>query len=378
MKKRLILLAALLVALALTACGGGRGGEGSAHPYRWRAADGGLELTVRNPPEEGFVWQADGSGDGAVQVERQDGGTGESAAFSVTVPGPGGGTAVISCRREDAPHDVSFQLTLSVQISRQGKPEVVRTDFLELPPAGTAGEEGKPSCTWYTDTDGTLCVYLDGGSGWTALGGDEAAVSVSGPELEEDGCTYRLSGLSAGETSLTLYDLSMDYGFRLALSAAEDGGVSVTDGEAGSFPVPPGQIPGMKAAEELVGALALPEDVRALSCRTGSWYGDGPADYARLRLRSGGADWQLVASRRFSTQELAALSYGGGDGAEQTGRTAGAFPAVLYATEKEQTVFWTDGQGRSFALSTLSAPEDGGEALLALAERLADAQEKGA
>lgn len=303
MKKRLVLLMALGLALLLTACGGGSGGKGSAHPYSWKEkGDGSVQLTVQNAPEEGYNWNVESGG--AAQAARLDDGTKNKAVFSVTGQDAGQGTVQLSCRREQAPHDVSFQILLTVQTGETGKASLTQADFQAFPAAGSAGEEGKARCVWYVDTDGGTKVYLGGGDGaydWAVLDDDTAVLTVSGPEYDDEGgCTYQLDGVAAGETTLTLYDLRQDYGFQLQVTVDEEQSVSVASGQAGTFAVASSQVPDMDRAEELLGTLSFPQDVRVLQCRVGNWNGGEPDNYARLTLKDQAGRWQLVASKAFS------------------------------------------------------------------------------
>lgn len=379
MKKQLILLMALTTALLLTACGGGKGGEDSAHPYSWKEMQNGIRLTVQNAPQEGYEWKTEETAGSRVSTERLDGGTNNRAVFSVM--GEDSGTVLVSCCRATAPYDTAFQIALSVSASENGSLEVTQADYQEFPPAGSAGEEGKGSCVWYTDREGAVKLYLNGGSGaydWTVLTDDDTPVSLSQPDYDdENGCTYQLKGLSAGEGTVTLYDLKQDYGFRLHVTVAEDHSVAVTGGEAGAFDIPAAQVPGMEALEAMAGKLTIPQDVRVLRCRVGNWSGSGADNYGQLTLGYQETDWQLVISKAFSARNLADLFYTASDGAARTDVSIGGHSAMLYHTAKEETVFWSDEQGRSYALSTAAGAPDR-EALLRLAESLLEAQKASA
>ena len=377
-KKRLILLAALTIAVLLTACGSVRGGEDSAHPYSWREKrDGSVRLTIENVPEDGFSWQYEAPEDGSLQIERLDDGTKEKAVFSVTGEDAESGMVRFLCQRDSAPFDTSFLLSVSLSGTEKGGLAVTAAEYTQFPSAGSAGEEGKAACTWYQAEDGDCEIYLDSAGGvydWTAMGYDSTLLSLDAPEYSEDGCTYRLTGLAAGETELLLYDLRQDYGFRFTVSVAEDLTAAVTGCKAGALTVGIEQIPGMADITALVGDLTIPDGFKVLRCKTASWYGGEEKDYAQLQLREDDKDWKLLVTKSYSVQELIRLCDASG-AAQQT--TVGGQAAVLCGTEEAQILFWKDSQGRSLVLYALT---DGvaQEELLRTAKSLCAAQGEGA
>lgn len=376
MKKRLIALTVLLV-LLLTACGSKQGGSGSKHPYSWKEKrDGSIELTIKNAPEEGYAWVAEGMEDDFLRIERTDTGGGDKAVFSVTGDGPVGGTAAFACRRESAPGDTSFEIWLQVDRSDKGRLTVTQTEYRELPPVETAGAEGAPSCSWYSGTDGTGKVYLNELYEWRAMEYDETILSVSLPAYGESDCTYTLTGLAAGETSLLLYDLTADYGFRLSVTVAEDLSVTLSDGEAGAFEIPTRQIPGMQEVTAYIGELPIPSRYRVIECKSGDWSGlEGETNYAAVSLRTDQGLWVLYATKDYSMTDFVALYLDGGASGTQTRTSVNGYPAILLGKGEQYLLFWADDLGRSFCLCSqydTATPEE----LLAAANGLYGASEE--
>ncbi len=358
MKKRLMGLMVLVLSLLLTACGSQVGGEDSSHPYSWKEkSDGSIQLTIKNAPEEGYSWLFDGAESGLVKVERIDDGAGQKAVFSMTGQGVGGEIVRFSCRRDTAPFDASFQIRMTVDTSEKGKLEVASAEYMQASLTGSAGEDGKAACVWYMGDDGFLRVYLDGNGNtytWSAMEFDSSLISLGEPDYDESGCTFRLTGLAAGETDLLLYDLNQDYGFQLKLSIDDSHAVNVVNGEAGTFAVAINQVPGMDDVTALVGELTLPKDVSILRCTTGTSDGGEEKAYAQLKLKLNNRNWELLATKAYSRQELIILC--GGTSAEtvQSPLTICGFSAVLCSTGSVRTLFWTDAQERSFAFAPLS------------------------
>lgn len=379
MKKRFILLAALALAILLAACASS-GGKDSSHPYSWKEKnDGSVRLTIRNMPEDGWSWQIDGTGNGLVHVERIDDGTDENAVFSLTGQGFGGGSACFVCRRDTAPFDVSFRLNLMLSVSEKGELTVISAEHTQFPPAGFAGGEGIASCTWYVAEDGSRELYLDGAGetyAWEAMEYDSTRLSLEGPDASDTGYTYRLTGLSAGETKLLLYDLTKDYGFRLTVSVAQDLSVDVTDCEAGSFVIPAAQIPGMEEAALLVGELTLPDDIKVLRCSTESWYGGEEKDCVELLLQADGKNWSLVLTKSYSVEKLIELCYGASDNVTKSEAMLGQLSATVCGTEPEQALFWDGDDGFCYILNPLSDGATRSE-LLRMAQLLCKAQDQG-
>ncbi len=379
MKKRLMILTVLALSLLLTACGSKVGGENSSHPYSWKEkSDGSVQLTIKNAPEDGYSWLLDGAESGLVEVERIDDGAGEKAVFSIKGQGVGGEIVRFSCRRDTAPFDASFQLKMILDTSEEGKLKVTSSEYTQSSSTGSVGEEGKATCMWYVGDDGFLRVYLDSNDdayAWSAMDFDRSLISLGGPDYDETGCTYCLTGLEAGETDLLLYDLDQDYGFRLTLSIDESKNVAVEDGKAGIFAVAFNQIPGMDDVTALLGELTLPENVRILRCGTGNLDGSAEKTYAQLKIRLNDEEWELLATKRYSLQELIGLCGNTSAGTAQRQVSIDGFPAVLCGAGSAETLFWTDAQGRSFAFSALSDEGVGQEALLSTAENLCAALE---
>jgi hypothetical protein len=373
MKKRLILLTALALAVLLTACGSSKGGEDSAHPYSWKEKlDGSVQLTINNAPEDGYSWLVDGSECGLV-ITREDDGTGQKAVFSLTGEEFSDGAVVFSCQRDSAPFDVSYQLTVTLSATQKGGVEVTAAEYRQFPSSGSAGEEGKAGCIWYTAEDGSREIYLDSSDGtyeWDAMGYDRAVLSVDGPDYGETGVTFGLMGIAAGETDLLLYDLKQDYGFRLTVSVAEDLSVDVTGCEEGEYEIASDQIPGMEDAAALVGDLTFPEGISVLHCEVGNWYGGEENDYVQLQLQADGKKWSLLVTRKYSAADLIEMCYGASGDVTRTDVSVGDIPAVLCGTGTEQTLFWTDSQGRSLIFGAFSGEEPTQEELLHAAQSL--------
>lgn len=378
MKKRLIALTVLLV-LLLTACGSKQGGNGSKHPYSWKEKrDGSIELTIKNAPEDGYAWAIEGAEDGFLQVERMDDGAGDKAVFALTSEYAAGGMAAFVCRRESAPGDTSFEIWLQVEWSDKGRLTVTQTEYRELPPVETAGAEGYPSCSWYSDPDGSGKLYLSELYEWRAMGYDETILSVSLPAYGESDCTYTLTGLAAGETSLLMYDLTADYGFRLSVTVAEDLSVTLSNGEAGTFEIPTQQIPGMQEVTDYIGELSIPSGYRVTECKCGDWSGlEGETNYAALYLCTDRETWVLYATKDYSMTDFIALYLDGDAGGTRTTTSVNGYPAILLAEGERYLLFWADDQNRSFCLR----PQYGtpaSEELLAAANGLYGAPEEGA
>ena len=376
MKKRFIWFAALTLALLLAACTSS-GGKDSSHPYSWKEKkDGSVRLTIQNMPEDGWSWQFDGTGNGLVKVERVDDGKDVDAVFSLTGQGFGGGSACFVCRRDTAPFDASVRLDLVLSVSEKGALAVVSAEHTPLPPAGFAAGEGNVGCTWYTADDGSRALYLDSAGetyAWEVMEYDGTCLALAGPELSNTGYTYRLTGLSAGDTTLTVYDLTKDYGFRLTVSVAADLSVDVTDCEAGSFTIPAAQLPGMQEVTALVGELTIPDEIKVLRCSAESWYGGEEKDCAELLLQADGKNWSLLLTRSYSVEKLIELCYGVSGDVSRTEAALGELPAVVCGTESEQALFWDGGDGRCYILN----PRSDGTArdeLLRIAQLLCMAQ----
>lgn len=379
MKKRLILLAALMLAILLSACAS-TGGKNSSHPYSWKERkDGSVRLTIRNMPEDGWSWQLDGTANGLVNVERVDDGTDEDAVFSLTGQGFGAGSVSFVCRRDTAPYDVSFRLNLMLSASEKGELTITSAEHTQFPTAGFAGGEGNLGCTWYTAEDGTREIYLDSAGEtyvWEAMQYDSTYISVEGPDVSNTGYTFRLVGLSAGETNLLVYDLTKDYGFRLTVSVAQDLSVDVAECEAGSFAIPAAQIPGMEEVTALVGKLTIPDDIRVLRCSTESWYGGEEKDCAELLMQADGKNWSLLLTKSYSVEELIEFCYGVSDEVIKSETALGELTATICGTGSEQALFWCSDDGRCYILSPLTDGAAQSE-LLQIAQLLCTAQNQG-
>lgn len=379
MKKRFILLAALAMAMLLAACASS-GGKNSSHPYSWKEKnDGSVRLTIRNMPEDGWSWQIDETGNGLVNVERIDDGTDENAVFSLTGQGFGGGSACFVCRRDTAPFDASFRLNLMLSVSEKGELTVISAEHTQFPPAGAAGEGGTAGCMWYVAEDGSRELYLDSAGetyAWEVMEYDRACLLLEGPDATDNGYTYRLTGLSAGETKLMLYDLTRDYGFRLTVSVEQDLSVDVTDCEVGSFAISAAQIPGMEEVVALVGELTIPDDISVLRCSTESWYGGEEKDCVELLLQADGKSWSLVLTKSYSAEKLIELCYGVSDNVTKSEVMLGELPATVCGTEPEQALFWDGSEGLCYILSPLSDGVTCSE-LLQMAQQLCKVQNQG-
>ncbi len=360
MKKRLVLAMTLVMAVLLTACGSsGSGGEDSSHPYSWKAkGNGSVQVTIQNAPEEGYSWQYDGTDTGSIAIERTDNGNGKKAIFSLTgLEEDSSGLVSFVCQRDSAPSDISFRLDMTMETSEKGKLEVVSAEYTEFPAVGSVGEDGKASCMWYTSQENGFVVYLDNAGGnydWTSMGYDGAVLSVSEPTYGDSGLTYALTGVSAGETELLLYDLNQSYGFRLTVSVSEDLAVSVTGSEAGTLTIDKDQIPGMTDAEALVGALDIPEGISVVRCVVRSMSDDDTKQYAGITLQANDTSWSWIVTKSYSVRDLSALFYADDNGVIQTSTTVGASAASMCSVDSVYTLFWSDAQGRTFMLNANS------------------------
>ncbi len=357
MKKRLVFAMTLVIAVLLTACGSsGSGGEDSSHPYGWKAkGNGSIQVTIQNAPEEGYSWQYDGTDTGVIAIERTDNGNGRKAVFSLTGQAEdSSGLVSFVCQRDSAPSDINFRLDMMLETSEKGKLEVVSAEYTEFPAVGSAGEDGKASCMWYTSQEDGFVVYLDNAGGnydWESMSYDSAVLSVSEPTYGDSGLTYVLTGVSAGETELLLYDLSQRYGFRLTVSVSEDLAVSVTGSEAGALTIDTKQIPGMTDAETLVGSLNIPEGTSVVRCVVRSMSDDDTRQYADITLQANDISWSWSVTKSYSVQELIALFYTDNDNMVQIRTTVGASAASLCSVDSVYSLFWSDAQGRTFMLN---------------------------
>lgn len=376
MKKWVMIWMALSLTL-LTACGSGRGGQGSAHPYAWKEkSDGSVQLTIQGAPEDGFHWLVGGTEDGTIQVESVEDGTNGQAVFSITGQGLGNGAVTFTCRRESAPQELRFQITMTLQTTQKEKLKVVDTVYIEQQPAVVAGEDGPVPYTLYTDEQGNFTIHLQSGEKpyiWESIGYDDTLLQLVSQVYDESGCTLRMTGLKAGQTALVVYDLEQDFGIRLQLTVGEDGAVTVNEHQAGSYDIPADQIPGMQELKALVGDFSLPEGSRVLSCMTANWNGGGTADHGQLRLVWDETSWLCIVSKSLPLDTLR-QTYAQ-NGGTRTETMVGGYPVTLYSTEIEQTALWTDEQGRSFALTALATGTQ--EKLLRAAESMIGASNAG-
>ncbi len=375
MKKQLVLAMTLAIAALLTACGNsGSGGEDSSHPYSWKAkGNGSVQVTIQNAPEEGYSWQYDGTDTGAIAIERTDNGNGKKAVFSLTDrAADSSGQVSFICQRDSEPSDISFRLDMMLETSEKGNLEVASAEYTEFPAVGSVGEDGKASCMWYTSQEDGFEVYLDnagGGYDWESMGYDSAVLSVSEPAYGDSGLSFVLTGVSAGETELLLYDLKQSYGFRLTVSVSNDLVVSVTGSEAGALTIDTNQISGMTDAEALVGALDIPAEISVVRCVVRDMSDDGTKQYAGITLQTNDTSWSWIVTKSYSVQELIALFYTDDDNMVQTSTTVGSSAASLCNVDSVYTLFWSDAQGRTFMLN---ANSDGvtQETLLSMAAKL--------
>lgn len=186
------------------------------------------------------------------------------------------------------------------------------------------------------------------------MGYDGAVLSVSEPTYGDSGLTYALTGVSAGETELLLYDLNQSYGFRFTVSVSEDLAVSVTGSEAGTLTIDKDQIPGMTDAETLVGALDIPEGISVVRCVVRSMSDDDTKQYAGITLQANDTSWSWIITKSYSVRDLIALFYADDNGVIQTSTTVGASAASLCSVDSVYTLFWSDTQGRTFMLNANS------------------------
>jgi hypothetical protein len=353
LKKQFAAITILITALLLTACSSNHGGDDSAHPYSWKEkSDNSISLTIKNAPDEGWSWQFEGSGDGLIEVERTDNGKGKNATFKIVGQGVGNGTANFVCRRDALPNDASFRLDVAFTTDEKGKLSIVSSNYTEYPASGRISADGKAVCTWYMSDDGVRELYIDNSgidtdAEWTLSGYDGTFVSADGPEYGDSGCTYSLSGLSVGETEILIYDLEIDYGFRLKLSVADDLSVGITGSEAGTFELSADEIPGINLLTALVGDIYIPDGVKTVRCDTASWLGEDEDDYAKLDIRVDGTDWKYFITKKYALENLMEICCGdlSESGAEEisiSGKTA-----YYVKSDNGQMIFWIDSQGRS-------------------------------
>lgn len=225
---------------------------------------------------------------------------------------------------------------------------------------------------WYTSQEDGFVVYLDNAGGnydWESMGYDSAVLSVSGPAYGDSGLSFVLTGESAGETELLLYDLKQSYGFRLAVSVSSDLAVSVTGSEAGALTIDTNEIPGMTEAEALVGTLNIPGETSVVRCVVRDMSDDGTKQYAGITLQANDTSWSWIVTKSYSVQEMVALFYTDDANMVQTSTTVGSSAASLCSVDSMYTLFWSDAQGRTFMLS---ANADGvtQDALLSMAAKL--------
>lgn len=375
MKKRLVLAMTLVMAVLLTACGSrGSGGKDTSHPYSWKAkGNQNIQVTIQNAPEEGYSWQYDGTDTGVIAIERTDNGNGKKAVFSLTGQADdSSGLVSFVCQRDSEPSDISFRLDMMLETSEKGKLEVVSAEHTEFPAVGSVGEDGKASCMWYTSQEDGFVVYLDNAGGnydWESMGYDSAVLSVSEPAYGDSGLSFVLTGESAGETELLLYDLKQSYGFRLAVSVSSDLAVSVTGSEAGVLTIDTNEIPGMTETEALVGTLNIPGETSVVRCVVRDISDDGTKQYAGITLQANDTSWSWIVTKSYSVQELVTLFYTDDDNMVQISTTVGSSAASLCSVDSMYTLFWSDAQGRTFMLS---ANDDGvtQDALLNMAAKL--------
>lgn len=352
MKKWMILCMALSISF-LTACGSGRGGAGSDHPYAWtEKRDGSVQLTIEGAPEQGFVWLAQGTENGTIQVERKEDGSRENAVFSITSQGLGNGVASFLCQRESAPQDKSFAITMTLQTTQKEKLKVVQTEYVQLPRAEVSSADSPISYVLYQDTDGYFTVYLDDDEkrhAWAVLDYDETIVQPNDPEYDGNGYVTRVLGLAAGQTEMMLYDMEQGYGLRMQLTVGEDHTITVTEHHAGSYALPLDQFPMMEELNALVGSFPLPKDGRVLSCQVAGWTNEEDAKYGQIGFVRDQTYWLCRMSKTLSLATLEEIYTKAGISPIET-MTVGDCAVVLYRTEAEQAAFWQDGQDRSFAL----------------------------
>ena len=378
-KQGILLVIAIGILMLLCSCGSKQGGKDSAHPYSWKEKKNGcVRLTIKNAPEDGFAWEFCGTEDGLVSVT-QNKETKKKTVFSITGEGVGGGTVTFTCRRKTAPFDAGFRITMVVTTDEE-KLTVVSTEYAEYS-SGSAGEEGKPSCIWYTTEENETALFIpntEDSYEWEALSYDASLVSVEGPKEDENGCTYRIAGAAAGETSLLLCDTASSYGFTFALKIDKDLAVSVSEGEAGTVAVDADEIPGMDAVTTVVGELTLPEGASLVRCDSGNWYDAGEADYASLTIQMNQKQWSLIVTKTYTSEELAEMCAGELKDVTRTDTAVGERPAVLCTTDSEQMLFWEDGEGHSFFLSPTDGTGASQEELLTAAGLLGTIAKKGA
>lgn len=360
MKKRWILLLVLTAAaLLLTACSSASAGNGSAHPYSWKSQSGEtLRLTIKNPPQEGWSWVFEDTQDGSLTAEDVTGGSEKKTAFSIT----GNGTVSVArfaCRRDTAPYDASFCIELVLSTTSKGKLTVIDTSYTEFPPTEAVGEEGKPSAICYTADDGGFEIYLDSLGElceWKAVEYNGTYLSVDSLSYGETGCTCRLTGLSAGETELLLYDMTQAYGFRFAVAVADDLSVTVTECTVGTFTIAAEKIPGMTNVTALVGEINFPQTVRVLQCSTEEgWNAEGQKDCAQLRLMADEKEWELLITKSYSVDTLLSLCYSASDKVSQSKVAVGDYVGKLCTTQAGQSLFWSDQDGRSYVLIAITS-----------------------
>ena len=374
MKKRIFfLIIAFAVLMALSSCGSKTAGENSSHPYSWKEKrDGSVVLTIENAPSDGYNWAVSDSQENIISVEALENGKDGQAKFSITGQDTNVGTVTLELKRTAAPYDTTFGITLTLSEKEKGGITVSDTSFVEYTSAGNAGEDGKPSCVWYSPDNTSVNIYIadtDEAYDWKVLDFDDAIVTVSDPEYAESGTAFKVTGLAAGDTTVLIYDTEQDYGFSLKMTVADSLNVSVTEDTAGRFTVSADTLPGMNEVTSVVGEIKIPDTVSVIRCDSDNWKGDGNNDYSNIVIRSDNKDFSLIVTKAYDMDTVINMCYGS-DEVTKTDTKIGNTDAVLCARQTENMLFWTDSDNRVFVLSSQSGDALTGDELVSTAKKV--------
>lgn len=374
MKKRIFfLIIALGTLLLLASCGSKTAGEDSSHPYSWKEKhDGSVSLTIENAPENGYEWQVDDYREQLIKVEALESGKNGEAKFSITGQQTNSGTVTLALKRTSAPYDTLFSITLTLSEKEKGGITVSDTSFVQFASAGQTGEDGKPSCVWYTPDNTSIDIYIadtDEAYDFKALDYDDGVISVSDPEYGESGTSFSVTGLAAGDTTVIIYDTEHDYGFSLKMTVSDSLNVSVNECAAGKFAVSAEKLPGMNEVTSVVGEIKIPDTVSVLRCDSDSWKGDGNDDYSNIIIRSDNRDFSLIVTKAYDLDTVIGMCCGD-DEVTRTDVKIGNINAVLIARQTEFILFFADSDNRVFVLSSQSGEAVTQDELVSAAKKL--------
>lgn len=365
MRRRVVFLAALCMAL-LTACNSNySAGEDTAHPYTWtERRDGAIELTIQGAVEEGCSWVVEGDGSGIVQVEQLETDSKGQARFTLAPLASGSSVLSFTCQREGILQERLFQIVMQLQTDEEGNLTIAAANQVEMAGAASAGEDTENPYAWQMEQEGYLNISIAQSAQegmWRAMGGDDEMISVAGPIYDEGSCEFHVTGRSAGRSALVLYDPDRGYGIRLTLTVEENGQITVSDHQEGPYTPSDEEYPELPQCKALVGAFALPEGVRLRRCGTLDWDGDGTEESCELSFLVNDRDWYCLISKGTSPEEVGAeyAETGQGEVTDVEGCSV-----TVYRSEDNTTAVWQDSQGRTFLLQYREDTEDGAHAVI--------------